>query len=96
MKLVMMLIPADRWTDIQETLEKVGIESYTEFESARGSGKTGRREGNRAFPGVTGMLLAVVEPQVAERLAEAVHECCHATHLDEQVRIFAVPTEVLL
>lgn len=66
---------------------------YTEFRDAHGAGSTGRREGSRAWPGVSTLFLSVVPESTADLLMGALRD--EAAHLaeGERLHVAVLPTE---
>ena len=51
MKLLLIMVDAARAADVERLLEASQVPGYTEVPNALGKGRTGRKLGNRAFPG---------------------------------------------
>jgi len=96
MKLVMILVDADRAPDVGRVLEHRKLPGYTEIPQVLGKGHTGRKLGTRAFPGATSLYFTVIPvPQVAG-LAEELRQLQAARGPAEGLRAFTLDTEELL
>jgi hypothetical protein len=51
MKLMLIFVDADRAADVERLLDASDVPGYSEFPGVLGKGATGRKFGNRAFPG---------------------------------------------
>jgi len=51
MKLLLVFVDADHADDVERLLEQADVPGFSEFPNVLGKGKTGRKLGNRAFPG---------------------------------------------
>ena len=97
MKLVMILVDADRAPDVERLLERRGLPGYTEIPKVLGKGsETGRKFGTRAFPGATTLYFTVIPPADLGGLAADLRGL-HATRGPaEGLRAFILETEELV
>jgi hypothetical protein len=51
MKLLLIFVDADHARDVEQLLETSNLPGWSEFPTVLGKGATGRKLGNRAFPG---------------------------------------------
>jgi hypothetical protein len=93
---MMVLVPSECMSEVQELIEQHEIHAYTEIPSVLGSGRAGRKLGTRAFPGTSGMLLAITETPESVRVVEAIREYAGRSSCAKAIRIFAVPAESVL
>ena len=96
MKLVMILVDADRAPDVEGILEHRGLPGYTEIPQVLGKGHTGRKLGTRAFPGATALYFTVISPAQIAGLAEELRRLGEARGSAEGLRAFTLDTEELL
>ena len=96
MKLVMMLVDADRAPDLERVLEQRGLPGYTEIPQVLGKGQTGRKLGTRAFPGATTLYFTVIPAAQVGGLSEALRQLRDARGPAEGLRAFTLDTEELL
>lgn len=74
-------------------LERHGISHYTAFTGGHGAGSTGRREGTRAWPGETTMIVSMVPDERADSLARELREEAAELPVGERLHVAVVPTE---
>jgi hypothetical protein len=96
MKMLMLLVPSDCLEDVQALMDAHDLHAYTEIPHVPGSGQSGRKMGTRAFPGTSSMLLAVLQPEEADRLTVALREYSQRATCCEEIRVFATEAEVLI
>ena len=97
MKLVMILVDADRATDVERLLEERGLPGYTEIPRVLGKGpESGRKLGTRAFPGSTSLYFTVISPAHVAGLAEELRRLRAARGPAEGLRAFTLDTEEVL
>ena len=96
MKLVMMLVDADRAPDVERVLEQRDLPGYTEIPQVLGKGQTGRKLGTRAFPGATTLYFTVIPAAHVGGLFEALRQLRDARGPAEGLRVFTLDTEELL
>ena len=96
MKLVMILVDADRAPDVEAVLESRGLPGYTEIPQVLGKGYTGRKFGTRAFPGATTLYFTVIPAAQVAGLAEELRRLRATRGSAEGLRAFTLDTEELL
>ena len=96
MKLVMILVDADRAPDVEAVLESRGLPGYTEIPQVLGKGLTGRKFGTRAFPGATALYFTVIPTAQVAGLAEELRRLRATRGSAEGLRAFTLDTEELL
>lgn len=74
MKMLLILAPAPREREIIRLIEAKGVHGYTEIPDVRGSGKSGRHLGTRAFPGAGSVIFTIAPEDQTRELAEALKE----------------------
>lgn len=78
---------------IPNLLEEHGITHYTSFSGGHGAGSTGRREGTRAWPGETTMIVSLVPDDRAESLANELEQEAAGLPTGERLHVAVLPTE---
>jgi Nitrogen regulatory protein P-II len=96
MKLVMILVDADRAPDVERVLEARGLPGYTEIPQVLGKGHTGRKLGTRAFPGATTLYFTVIPATDVDGLAGELRHLREARGPAEGLRAFTLDTEELV
>jgi hypothetical protein len=74
-------------------LERHGISQYTAFDGGHGAGRTGKREGSRAWPGETTMLVSIVPDERADSLADELEREAKALPTGERLHVAVLPIE---
>ncbi|HET7249457.1 MAG TPA: hypothetical protein VFI79_06410 [Gemmatimonadales bacterium] len=96
MKLVLILVDADRAPDVERILEHRGLPGYTEIPQVLGKGHTGRKLGTRAFPGATALYFTVIPPADVVGLSAELRDLRATRGSAEGLRVFTLDTEELL
>lgn len=96
MKLVLILVDADRAPDVERILEHRGLPGYTEIPQVLGKGHTGRKLGTRAFPGATALYFTVIPPADVAGLFAELRDLRATRGSAEGLRVFTLDTEELL
>lgn len=93
MKMLMLVYTGSEPHRITSLLDRHGVGGYTELHNGHGAGATGRREGSRAWPGESTLLLSVVEePRSAELVTILRDESGHLPP-GERLHVAVLPTE---
>jgi hypothetical protein len=66
---------------------------YTEFQNARGAGRTGKREGSRAWPGESTLWVSVVPAEQSAELVETLRTDAARMPEGERLHVAVLPTE---
>jgi len=71
----LVFIIAERGTDVQvrRLLEELELEDYTLFEQVKGSGETGRKDGDAVFPGINNVMMIAMNEAKIPALVEGLH-----------------------
>jgi hypothetical protein len=93
MRMFMLMYGGPTPARVTEILERHGIHEYTTFEGGHGAGRTGKREGTRAWPGGTTVLLSVVARRTSEALAAALEQESKALPPGERLHLAVLPIE---
>lgn len=93
MKMFMLMYSGPTPDRVTEILDRHGIHEYTTFEGGHGAGRTGKREGTRAWPGETTVLLSVVAAAHSEALAAALEQESEALPSGERLHLAVLPIE---
>lgn len=70
MKLIMIVVDADRGEAVEHVLRRAHVAGYTELPTVLGKGETGLKQGTRAFPGSSTMYLVAVPAPQAEAIVD--------------------------
>lgn len=93
MKLFMLMYGGPTPDRLHAILERHGMHEYTAFSGGHGSGRTGKREGTRAWPGETTVMVSVVPSEHADALAAALQQEAEALPAGERLHLAVLPTE---
>jgi hypothetical protein len=92
MKMLMVLVDADHAGEVERLLDQNGVPGYTLIANARGKGRTGRKLGNRAFPG-SSMLYWVALPEGECRgLCDELRQLRDSTGPEEGLKAYVFET----
>jgi hypothetical protein len=80
-------------TRISSLLDDEHVSGWTEFRSAHGTGATGRREGNRAWPGESTLYMTVVPDVAAGELVARLREDATSLPVGERLHVAVLPAE---
>ena len=87
MKMLMLVYSGPDPHRITALLDRQHAGGYTEFRNAHGAGSTGRREGSRAWPGDSTLIVSVLPEPQSEALVSALRE------ERERLHVTVLPTE---
>jgi hypothetical protein len=93
MKLFMMMYGGASPERLAAILERHGMHEYTSFSGGQGSGRTGKREGSRAWPGETTVTVSVVPAEHADALAAALEQEAEGLPAGERLHLAVLPTD---
>lgn len=74
----MILVDSNHQEDVEEILNRHDISGYTEVPDVLGKGNSGRKFGNRAFPGSNNLYFTAVDHGICKTL------CADLKALDER------------
>jgi hypothetical protein len=101
LEMYLILYPKELEDEIISTLEATGVPGYTEMPKMVGRGRHVRHFDNPVWPGATGCVFTVVEPEVARAQLLPAFQAL-AAHLDTRskglygLHIFALPCSQLI
>lgn len=78
MKLLMIMVDSNHQEDVGRILDAHNVQGYTELPNVLGKGVSGRKFGNRAFPGSNTLYFTVVDGTICKTL------CAELQALDEK------------
>ena len=96
MKLLIIIVDTDHSSEVRRLLDECGLPGYTEIPSVLGKGETGRKFGNRVFPGSSTLFLAAVEHECATRLPEELRKHRDAKGREEGLKVYSLDTTEVL
>ena len=98
MKTAMMLVfvDADHARDVERLFEDCAVPGYTEIPNVLGKGATGRKLGNRAFPGSSTLFVVAVDESCRTGLEVRLRALRETRGPDEGLKVFLLNAEELL
>ena len=72
-KLAFIIFEGGTEAEVIQILDELGLEHYTAFEQIKGTGETGRKEGNAIFPGINNILMVAMPREKIAPLVERLH-----------------------
>lgn len=93
MRMFMLMYGGPDGARVPALLERHGITHYTSFAGGHGVGSTGRREGTRAWPGETTMIVSMVPAERADSLAAELKAEADRLPVGERLHVAVVPTD---
>lgn len=93
MRMFMLMYSGPKSARVEEILERHDVHAWTSYAGGHGSGRTGRHEGTRAWPGETTMVLSVVPVANADALAAALEQEAKALPAGERLHMAVMPIE---
>jgi len=98
MKTAMMLVfvDADHAGAVEQLFEDCAVPGYTEIPNVLGKGATGRKLGNRAFPGSSTLFVVAVDETCRTGLETRLRTLRETRGPDEGLKVFLLDAEELL
>lgn len=93
MKMLMVVYSGSHPQRITSLLDRHHAEGYTEFRNTHGQGRSGKREGSRAWPGESTLWVSIVPEPRARELMESLREESSSLPAGERVHVAMLPTE---
>ena len=96
LKMIVMFVDTDHADDLERMFEQCDVPGYSRIPNVLGKGATGKKSGNRAFPGTSTMYVVAVDESCREEMIEKLRELRDRRGPDEGLKVFAMDTEELL
>jgi hypothetical protein len=96
MKLLMIICPEERQSQIAGLIEEHGVRSFTQFPEVMGEGATGKRLATHVWPGKSMLMFTVVTDEKKDELVVALKECQKSLFPGEGMKAFVLPAEEAL
>ena len=93
MKMLMLVYSGASPNRVASLLDARHAVGWTEFAGVHGAGATGRREGNRAWPGDSTLFVSVVPAATATVLVDAAQAEAKQLPSGERLHVAVLPTE---
>jgi len=95
-KLLLIFVDGDHADDVERLLEKADVPGYSEFPNVLGKGKSGRKLGNRAFPGSSTLYFVALPDGVCHGLCTELRQLRDAKGPEEGLRAYILDTMEVL
>lgn len=96
MKLLLIMVDADRAADVERLLEASHVPGYTEVPNALGKGRSGRKLGNRAFPGSSALYFVGLPDGECHGLCDELRRLRDAKGPEEGLKAYVFDTMEVL
>ena len=93
MKMIVVIYGGPRPELLPDLLDRQRVIGWTQLPGAHGAGRTGRREGTRAWPGESLVFFTIVDGAEVAALLTAIHDLAGAALPGERLHAAAVPVE---
>jgi len=95
-RMMIIFVDESHADDVAEILEACEVIGYSEVQGVRGKGATGRKLGNRAFPGSSTCFMAAMSEDCAADLTGRLEALRSAKGTEEGLKLFSVGAEELI
>ena len=96
MKLLLIFVDSDHAEDIERLLDEHGVPGYSAFPNVLGKGATGRKFGNRAFPGSNTLYFVALPEGDCAGLCTRLRELREAKGPEEGLKAYTMETMEVL
>lgn len=93
MKMLMVVYSGASSQRVTSLLDRYHAGGYTEFRNAHGAGGTGRRDGSRAWPGDSTLIVSVLPAEQADALVETLRSETTQLPPGERLHVAVLPTD---
>lgn len=93
MRMLVIVYGGPRPHLVADLLDHEGVIGWTLLPDAQGAGRSGRREGTRAWPGESQVIFTVVEDGAMPALTAALRSEAGAAVAGERLHVAALPVE---
>jgi hypothetical protein len=93
MKMLMVVYTGTNPQRVSSLLDRHHAGGYTEFRNAHGAGRTGRRDGSRAWPGESTLFVSIIPARQSEELVEGLRAETTALPPGERLHVAVLPAE---
>jgi hypothetical protein len=96
MKLLMIVVDSNHQADVEKILEHHNVPGYTELPNVLGKGQTGRKFGNRAFPGSSTLYFTALDGDICKTLCADLKDLNDRAGKEEGLFAFALEAETVI
>jgi len=96
LKMIVMFVDTDHAADLEQMFEECDVPGYSRIPNVMGKGATGKKSGNRAFPGTSTMFVVAVDESCRGKMIDKLRALRDQRGPEEGLKVFAMDTEELL
>lgn len=93
MRMLVVIYGGPRPAMVPELLEQHGVVGWTQLSNAHGAGRSGRREGTRAWPGESQVYMTIVDDESVAELSLSLRQMAGAAQPGERLHVAQLPVE---
>jgi hypothetical protein len=93
MRMLVVIYGGPRRDLVPEILDRAGVSGWTQLAEGRGAGRSGRREGTRAWPGESEVYFSVADEAVIESVIAALRDGTADAVPGERLHVAELPVE---
>ena len=93
MKMLVVIYGGPRPELVPATFDRFGVSGWTQLAEGRGAGRSGRREGSRAWPGESDVFFSVADDGVVESVTAALRDQTADAVPGERLHVAQLPVE---
>lgn len=96
MKLLMIVVDSNHQEDVEKILDKHNVPGFSELPNVLGKGQTGRKLGNRAFPGSSTLYFTAVDGDICQTLCADLKALNEKAGKEEGLFAFTLDAEAVV
>ena len=95
-QMMIVFVDTDHHSDVEQIFEEYETMGYSVIPEILGKGVTGRKFGNRAFPGSSTCYIAVVSDQCASDIAGRLRGLVAEKGIEEGLKVYSLPVDEVI
>ncbi|HET7040333.1 MAG TPA: hypothetical protein VFH97_10640 [Gemmatimonadales bacterium] len=96
MRILLIFVDADHAADVERLLDEHGVPGYSRFPEVLGKGATGRKFGNRAFPGASELFFVALPDGSCAGLCDGLEQLRTARGPEEGLRAYVMEANQII
>ena len=96
MKLLLILVDSNHQKDVERVLDEHQVPGYSELPNVLGKGETGRKLGNRAFPGSSTLYFTAIGGDTCQTLCADLKALRERAGREEGLKVFTLDAEMVI
>ncbi|HEU5049031.1 MAG TPA: hypothetical protein VFU00_01840 [Gemmatimonadales bacterium] len=93
MRMLVVIYGGPRPGLVPGIFDRLGVTGWTQLAEGHGAGRTGRREGTRAWPGESQVYFSVADATVIDAVTAALRDEAAAAQSGERLHVAQLPVE---